>query len=361
MRTSSLYGTILGVVLLLASCQNADVKMHTIVYKDGHCEREVSYSAVMSKEARDTLWHGDTLGMALPIPACIDSSVFKKTKTEVVEDTVTTTCYQAFHSVEEMSRQMPLLLNDTRLQSSAKLEKRFRWFYSEYTFTEVFRCVGDTFKLAVTDYVDKDVASYWFTGQPDLIQGLSGAEASEKLEKMESSISKWLNDNVYQECFDFIVSHYDSIPHPPVSRERFIEMHDTLSNFLLKGHENLLEEKGAEAFQSFFHSDAYAMFFDEETPCGKAMYEELFNKLSIFGFSVPYSLTMPGNVVDAGNGEYRDGIIYYPLTGERLIPHDYTISATSRVINIWAFIVTLLIIVLAIISWYHHMTRSRRK
>ena len=345
--------------MLLASCQNADVKMHTIIYKDGHCEREVSYSAVMSKEARDTLWQGDTLGMAQPIPACIDTSDFKKTKTEVVEDTVTTTCYQTFHSVEEMSRQMPLRLNGTRLQSSATLEKRFRWFYSEYTFTEVFRCVGDTFKLAVTDYADKDVASFWFTGQPNLIQGLSGAEASEKLDEMETSISKWLNDNLYQECFDFIVSHYDSIPHPPVSRERFVEMHDTLSSFLFKGHEDILEVKVAEAFQSFFHSDAYAMFFDDETPCGEAMNEELSNTLSIFSLSIPYTLTMPGTVVDAGNGECRDGIIYYSLTSERMIPHDYTITATSRVINVWAFIVTLLIIVLAIGSWYHHLTRSR--
>lgn len=360
MRTSSLFGTILGVMLLLASCQKSDVKMHTTIHKDGHCEREVSYSAVMSKEARDSLWQGDTLGMAQPIPACMDTSVFKRTHTEVVEDTVTTTCYQAFHSVEEMSRQMPLLLNGMRLQSRAKLEKRFRWFYTEYTFTEEFQCVGDTFKLAVTDYADKDVASYWFTGQPNLIQGLSGAEASEKLNEMETSISKWLHDNLYQMCFDFIVSHYDSIPHPPVSRERFVEMHDSLSNYILKGQEDILEVKWPEAFQSFFHSDAYAMFFDEETPCGKSLTEEYTHTLGIFWFNTPYTLTMPGTVVDTGNGECRDGIIYYPLTGERLIPHDYTISATSRVINIWAFIVTLLIIVFALGSWYHHMTRRRR-
>jgi hypothetical protein len=57
-------------------------------------------------------------------------------------------------------------------------------------------------------------------------------------------------------------------------------------------------------------------------------------------------------VVDAGTGVCRNGTIFYPLTGERLIPQDYTITATSRVINIWAFIVTLLIVVLAIGSWF---------
>ena len=38
----------------------------------------------------------------------------------------------------------------------------------------------------------------------------------------------------------------------------------------------------------------------------------------------------------------------YPFTGERLIPQDYTITATSRKTNLWACILSVLIILLAI-------------
>ena len=61
---------------------------------------------------------------------------------------------------------------------------------------------------------------------------------------------------------------------------------------------------------------------------------------------------MPGTVIDAGNGTLQpDGAVFYPFTGERLIPQDYTITATSRKVNVWAWIVSGLIILLAIGSF----------
>lgn len=354
MKTNSLFGIVLGAALCLSSCEKANVKMHTTIYEDGSCEREVSYSNIMSKEMRDSVWEKGSTGWSQPMPECLNIEAFNNSHTEIGEgDTVTTTFSCRFPSVERMCEENPLQLNGTRLKSQAKLEKHFRWFYTEYTFTEVFDCVGDTFKIAPTNYADKDVVSFWFTGQPNLIEGLSGAEASEKLSNMEPFVSKWLNDNFYQVCFDYIVNHYDSVPNPPVSREQFIELHDSLANFLLKGQDDILKVNAAETMRSFFNSDAYAQFFNEQTPCGKELNQELAHRLNIFWFNVPYTLSMPGTVVDAGTGVCRDGIVYYAFTGERLIPHDYVISATSRVTNIWAYIVTLLIILLAIGSFFY--------
>jgi hypothetical protein len=53
-------------------------------------------------------------------------------------------------------------------------------------------------------------------------------------------------------------------------------------------------------------------------------------------------------ILNPGTGIIKDGIIHYSLTGERLIPGDYTITATSRVTHVWALIVTILIILIAI-------------
>jgi hypothetical protein len=251
-----------------------------------------------------------------------------------------------------MCEQTPLQLNGVRLRSNAKLDKRFRWFYTEYVFPETFYCVGDSFKLPPTDYADKDAVSYWFTGQPNLLQGLNGAEAYEKLGNMEPAVTKWLNDNLFRVGFDFIVSHYDSIPNPPVSRERFIELQDSLVHFILAGEEDILTAQPEEKLREFFHSDAYALFFDEDNPLGESLNKEFMNRLNIFWFNVPYTLTMPGKVTDTGNGMLQpDGTVFYPFTGERLIPQDYTITATSRVTHIWAYIVTLLLILLSIGSF----------
>ncbi len=186
-----------------------------------------------------------------------------------------TTFSMPFKSTEEMSQQTPLQLNGTRLRSKASLKKQFRWFYTNYVFSETFYCVGDTFQLADTLYADKALISYWFTGEPNLVKGLSGAEASQKLSEIEPAINRWLNDNLIKVGFDYIVSHYDSIPAPPVSKERFIELHDSLVQFIMAGSDDLLDIKPEERLQAFFHSDAYNSFFNDETTLGKGLTDEL--------------------------------------------------------------------------------------
>lgn len=344
-------------LLLFTSCYQPDVVMHTAIKGSGSdCfTREFTYSNVMSKEMRDSVWDKNRIDRSQPVPECLNLNEYPidAETTHIYEgDTVSTTLKSFFKDAEKMCELSPLLLNGTRLRSKAKLEKHFRWFYTEYTYTETFFCVGDTFKLAATDYADKDVVSYWFTGEPNLVQGLSGAEASQKLDEMEPFVNKWLNDNLFKVGFDFIVAHYDSIIEPPVSRECFVQLHDSLARHLLNGKEEIFEVEPAEAFRDFFHSDAYAMFFDDETPLGKQLNKEFMNRINILWFNVPYTLTMPGKVTDTGNGTLQpDGTIFYPFTGERLIPQDYTITATSRITHIWAYIVTLLIVLLAIGSY----------
>ena len=355
-----LWGGMLG-ALLLTSCYQPKVVMKTVIEGTGHSNfvnhnfREVTYSNVMSQEMRDSLWGKGKVEWSQPMPECLNIDAFCSSETNIGEgDTVTTTFWCPFETIEEMCEKTPLQLNGVRLRSSAKLDKRFRWFYTEYTFTETFYCVGDTFKLPATDYADKAVISYWFTGQPNLMEGLSGAEASQKLGEMEPKITKWLDDNLYKTGFDFIVAHYDSIPNPPVSREHFIELRDSLANYLLSEENEILAINVEDALRDFFHSDAYAMFFDEDTPCGQALNKEFMNSLNIFYYNVPYTLKMPGTVVDPGNGTLQpDGTVFYPFTGERLIPQDYTITATSRKINLWACIVSILVILLAIGSFFY--------
>lgn len=361
MKTSKLLGIALAGTLLLASCYQPDVVMHTTITRNPWrpCEREITYSNVMPQQMRDSLWGKGNIKWSQPLPECLNTDAFVSTHTEIGEnDTVSTTFSMPFKSIEEMSEETPLQLNGTRLRSKASLKKQFRWFYTNYVFSETFYCVGDTFQLADTLYADKALVSYWFTGEPNIVKGLSGAEASQKLSEIEPAINRWLNDNLLKVGFDYIVSHYDSIPAPPVSKERFIELHDSLVQFIMAGADDLLDIKPEERLRDFFRSDAYDAFFDDETSLGKGLNNELSKQLNIFWFNVPYTLTMPGTVVDAGNGTLQaDGSILYPFTGERLIPKDYTIRATSRVTHIWAYILTLIIILLAIVSILYRKKR----
>ena len=95
-----------------------------------------------------------------------------------------------------------------------------------------------------------------------------------------------------------------------------------------------------------FQSDAYKQFLQT--------YEGGFGAYGILSFGTNYDLQMPGTVTDAGMGQYDGDVIHYRLGGERMIPGSYTITASSRVVNVWAYIVTALIILLALGSLLLH-------
>ena len=174
--TISSYWMLLASVVFFFSCEKQDVRLHTVIHEDGTCKREVIYRHVMPQEERDSLWGKDSTSAPLaPVPECVNMEGFMGSHTDIGDnDTVTTTLeYRKFKDVKEMCQYTPLQLNGERLKSNADLEKHFRWFYTEYTYTETFSTVAGTFKLPATNYADKDIVRFWFTGQPNLLEGLN--------------------------------------------------------------------------------------------------------------------------------------------------------------------------------------------
>jgi DNA-directed RNA polymerase specialized sigma24 family protein len=107
-----------------------------------------------------------------------------------------------------------------------------------------------------------------------------------------------------------------------------------------KGFENVFDQR--------FNTDAYNQLLENDSLDLEEGYEQLLS------FNTNYDLVMPGKVLDSGVGEYDSKVIHYRLSGDRTIPngYKYSITATSRVTNVWAFVVTFLVIALAIGSFF---------
>lgn len=198
-------------------------------------------------------------------------------------------------------------------------------------------------------FLSADTVSYWFTGQPDLTQGLSGAEAKVQLDNIEKKINQWTNANWFYEICNVIIANYDKIQSPPVSKERFSSMRDSLVMqpcVLNADEKDFINKTGYYAqLERSFQSDAYTQFLKT--------YEGGFGPyVQLLSFGTNYDLKMPGTVIDAGIGQYDGDVIHYRLGGEQMIPGSYTITATSRVTNNWAFVVTFLIVLIAIGSFF---------
>lgn len=356
----------LAAVLLVASCAQRDITVTTNVCSDGSCVRTVTLKgdssilvgavdsgekgALLSLDDWEKNWsidNGRTLHPYPMSPAQYDSLAQELTSCgykKTLSDTVLLSAVRRFGSVGSMAASQPLQIDGSVLEARGSFEKKFRWFYTYYTFNETYEPLKDKYPLPMEDYVKPEVASFWFTGSPNLIRGNTPSESKDKLDAIQADVERWLSACWLTLYCDAVVEHYGEVAGAPVDRDSFVADRDELLNFSLqKGLDvanNALafidEYYGCNAFTNSLKGDS---LFQSELD-GRCQF--LFD---IAALDARYNLIMPGTVIDASNGAVVDGVVEYRLTGNRLIPQSYTISATSRQLNIWAVAVTALLLI----------------
>lgn len=364
-------------VLIMASCKNKDDRMLTVINEDGTCSREYTFHSTQQwlgippEEDYDSIvdktWErswsvlgADSVRYPVPLTEAQLDSMQALDLSQPLGNMLMVHAKKDYKSVEEMSAEIfraerSHLIKVEGIKASSTLEKQFKWFYTDYTFTETFANTDSTlFPIPLSQFLSADTVSFWFTGQPNLTQSLSGAESKEMLDNIEKKISQWSNANWFYEMCNVIIENYDKVENPPVSKERFTSVRDSLVILpcVLNANEgDGMKENFTAQIDKAFPSDAYTQFL-QSYKGGLGQYGQLLS------FGTSYGLVMPGRVLDAGMGQYDGEVIHYRLGGERMIPGDYTITATSRVTNIWAFIVTILVVILAIGSFCYRRKAS---
>lgn len=362
-------------VLIMASCKNKDDRMLTVINEDGTCSREYTfhttqqwlsaspdedYDSIVDKtwERSWSVLGVDSVRYPVPLTEAQLDSMQELDLSKPIGNLLMVHAKKTYQSVEEMSANLYRpeqhhLVKAEGIKATSKLEKRFKWFYTDYTFTETFTCEDSTlFPIPLDRFLSADTVSYWFTGQPNLVQGLSGAEAKELLDGIEKKINQWTNANWFYEICNVIIANYEKIQNPPVSKERFSSVRDSLVMQPCVLNAEATEGAGdhiTDLIDKTFQSDAYKQFLQT--------YEGVFGAYGILSFGTNYDLQMPGTVIDAGMGQYDGDVIHYRLGGERMIPGSYTITASSRVTNVWAFIATGLIVLFAIGTFFFRKKR----
>ncbi len=352
---------------LLAACSDGEIQMTTTINRNGSCQRMVTFAAdsaalvgsydastPMAHLLTDSAWSktwclkGDTARHAYPMAPERYGTVRASLPKDWPSDTLRVCAERRFASVEEMGSTPLLMLGDKPLMAQVSLKKRFRWFYTDYVYEETYPIQGQMFSYSLNRFIEDDVASYWFTGEPDLMQGHSPAEKKETDDMIEEQCNRWLVANYVAAAFDAVADGYDSLPNMPMDKSAYLTHRDSIVNYALDCQFTFGDNVDT-LFSGYFHSRAY-----EEAFASSKIEQQLDAKLDGFvelmEIKVDCRLVLPGTIRDAGNGVLEQGAVRYRLTGNRLIPHDYTIAATSRATNIWAFILTALMLLAAIIG-----------
>ncbi len=375
MKTSRFYIIAAVLMLLITSC-NDDSSMLTIINEDGSCSREMSFHPypqdVMApvdqsiendglhfKSDWERTWSvmGDSTRHACPMTEAQWDSLQKVFPNSYVRFHILMHTKRDYSSVAEMSDSLTQVVGHL-FKATASLEKHFKWFYTDYVYTETYTLTDmqKLFPIPLDRFVSADTASYWFTGQPNLAEDLTGSEQKELLDGIESQISKWMNANTFDYIYTYIVKRFwKDIKNPPVGRGQFLANKDSLLMSPAVANMKIFDEpeQVAKILKDYYHTDAFEPLFSEDRHWDRILDHQYMSLKYLMWMKPQLNLVMPGRVIDGGMGKVDGNVISYRFSGERLLPHDYVISATSRVTHVWAYVITFLVIIVAIGSFIY--------
>jgi len=374
-------------LVVLASCNRRQVSMQTVINEDGSCVRtfnicldrnnqtdndqraegDVDFaffvdSATMVFDANwKKTWSPKQTDQtnAFPIKEAtlkqLDKQMKAKHQTGFALDTIRVDVQQEFASVEDMCKSMPLKYNGKNLNVKGELKKSFKWFYTDYTYTETYAAITDEFTVAPTVYMTEDEAGYWFAGVPDLTKGMKGNEAKGMLDGIELKVDKWFVANYMSDLVDFIAKHYDELENAPLSKKEFVEQRDSLAKYAAEQSYEIWEGEGFDKkmLNAFFKTEVYSNLLDKEEMQQEVQTYMLLKYGEFPSNNIDYSLNLPGEIISSSEGVFKYGVAQFRFSIEKLVSRDYTISATSRVKNTWAYVVSILVILLAIGSFFY--------
>jgi len=380
MKTNRILTLVAVAALLLTSCSNDNERMLTIINEDGTCSREMTFHpdqetvmAPLNEPIQSNGLHfgpdwertwsvkGDSVRHACPMTQEQWDSLMNVWSKQDKPQTGLMHVNRKYQNVSEMSDSLTQAVRHL-FKATASLDKHFKWFYTDYVYQETLAItdIEQIFSVPLDRFVSADTASYWFTGQPNLADGLTGAEQKELLDEIEANISHWFNACTMAFVYTYASLRYDEVKNPPVSKEQYLAIKDSIVMSPAVRNMDLFSDisQVSKIIKDFYHSDAYTPLFSDSKEWERVLDKKYKSYEYLMMMAPQLDYVMPGKVIDAGNGVVDGDVVHYKFSGERLIPHPFDVVITSRVTNVWAFVVTALVVLLAIGCLFYRRIRK---
>jgi hypothetical protein len=241
----------------------------------------------------------------------------------------------------------------TRALSNPKetFDKKFRWFFTIYSFTADYKQFTETFLVPLDKYMTEEEQSIWFRGDIGKFAGWNGYEIKEYLDEIDAKFGKWYLNYCFEVNYNSI---YNTLKNKNTKYlEPMIEIKDSLfqTNFKnFKHKENSFELADLiTMLDTFFQTSDFTNLYNEFGSDIKKYSQQFFYEDALIPI-INYQLIMPGTVTETNASLISGDTLKWRVDILRILPSDHKLLATSRSVNVWAFAITALF-VLTLIFW----------
>lgn len=332
--------------LLVSFTGCLDEKVKTVINPDGSSQRTISMK-LRSK--------------SVPEKAFPSASGLWQTEWKESGDTSAPYEYRATRSIStpgEFHCEYSVDDSSRAMRIEASVEKRFQWFYTYIDYTEKYTFKNPFGNLPVTDYLS-----------PDEIERFQRGEEAESL---KSKVQLWIESDKFEELFSNLTDYADKTNDPEISSSFLLKNKERLARHILNEDSTWKEDKstadsgGTE--ERIFNRISTIVFghkiSEKLQPAvaraiGSIQSKE---KLILFPDSWEYTTAMPGLLVESNGQTITGSSVTWKFTPDQAKVAPYVMMATSRIVNLWAFILSgALLLLLVLISLVPVLRRRVKK
>ena len=353
---------VLGIVLIscAVSCGPSNYKMVTKINKDGSCERIVYASADSAFLAGDTSKNPFLFALT---PAWkieqLDTALQQKFMNKGLD--VNVKAMQVFKKIGDCSAYLQCEENLSPLVTPVeRLKKRFRWFYTYYSFSARYKNIADKLPVPLSQYMTKEEQMLWFQGDLSGCKGMTGWELKNKLDEIEKKYNQFQTRVFYEEVW-YAIDYVERNSSDTTYLARMNSAKDTLFSIYAKEDEKIDVdfEEVCKMLDNYLKTNHFCKLYEakkeelEQVSKQKMGYIEIFMRRSF-----EYELIMPGKIISANTS--ASDTLSWDVEAFRFLGNDYILEAQSRTINIWAFVLTFFLGILTVFCFVKIVKMKKR-
>lgn len=334
-----------GFAGLLMSCENP-IRMETKVSEDGSLDKTIIVEkAEADNKVSQYFGVHEPNGWSILVENKMDSGDSTKRKV---------TMKKSFSSADEVNKELDVL-SDSSFRIHTSFDKKFRWFYTYIRYSETFRPI-DRFKLI-------NPKNYFNLEDSLFIDRLPGEGTA--ISKADSLFLQQLNEKIFDHyAEDALFGEYYSILEEVVKRnttdKKWLDTLARSKDFIFK---KLDDMDGDPAFASKLADSLGIPLPKEKSARDFAELSQYLNsRINFMSFARDGKYTnvidIPWTVVDSNADSVAGNKLYWRPLATKFAIQEFTMFAESRRLNLWAVIVSVLLIGLSAFVLLRSRARS---
>ena len=319
-------------VISLSACR--EITVSTLVNDDGSFTRTITVSGDSSEAFKNEL----------PYPVDTSWSMTSK-KDTTGKGKFIVTYTRHFRNCDELTAEIG---RDTswkkQLVRSIGIKKRFGFFYSHVEYKEVYKAANPFTALPYKDHLTPEDIT-WLNRSHAIL----GPADSIKSKAAEDKALAYLAESATAEIEKILADGIRKLNDPRLEVKQVREFHDSIRNALTNGK---FTEGSAliDAYRGWTGNPAVDRLREMQPPLFREFERKagfLENLLTMEGFQA--TAEMPGLITGTNSSALSGNRVGWNVFPMAFLLEDYTMTVESRVINVWAFVLSG-IVLLALIS-----------